>query len=402
VVFILGRRLVEFVLKHENRRILNPELQAEIAFGIENSRDKNPEEFMELVQAFMEQGEDWKDAEAAIVSVRERSSRHDDPISKQLSSVVGDEVAYLYALWRDDLEAALEHARKVADALGGDETKAYRAWWYYLAANAAMALYEDDGDSALRDTSRDLLKRASGCCIGVSWFARLGRSISPELTLSEGENEIDAIAIEGVREKLTEWGAVGKHFERHIEQIAKDLKSTDHKSFHKGLRGLGEMLGFQAEAPDSEGAPDCIWSIGNAIYVVHEAKSEQNPESAIGINDVRQAQSHENWVLANRPCDKGTKILCLIETPRMTVASEAVAHSKSLFHVHPEEMKEIFDSISTILRRVRSKLIDLSDEKILEYLYSEIEVAKLKPGNLFELLRRNPVDKMPTQGRGKS
>ncbi len=397
VVLIIGHRLVEFVLKHENRRILNPELQAEIGFGIENSRDKGSEDFVELMQAFMEQGEEWKVAETAIVSLRERAAKHHDPISKQLSSIVGDEVSYLYALWRDDLETALEHARKVADALGGEETKAYRAWWYYLAANTAMALSEDTGDRSLRDTSRDLLKRASGCCIGVSWFARLGRSIYIKPTPSELDNEVTAIATERIRENLTKWGAVGKRFEQQIGQIGKDLQSTDHKFFHKGLKGLGEMLGFQAELPSSDGAPDCIWSIGNSIYVVHEAKSEQAPEAAIGINDVRQAQSHENWVLSNRSRDKGTKILCLVETPRTTVALEALPHAKSLFHVHTKELKEIFDMISAILRRVRSKLTDLSDEKILEDLFNEIDSAKLKPGDLFELLRRHPVDKMATQ-----
>jgi hypothetical protein len=141
VVFIWGRSLVDFILKQENRRILNPELQAELQFGIENCREKKADHFENLWRAFIAQNEDWEDAEAAIVGLRDQSSRAADPISERLRLAVADEVSYLYATWSHDYESALENARKVADTLGGDETKGYRGWWYYLAADAAMALH---------------------------------------------------------------------------------------------------------------------------------------------------------------------------------------------------------------------------------------------------------------------
>ena len=383
VVFVTGRRLVDFLLKNENRRILNPELQAELQFGIENSRDKTKEKFRELRKAFLSKGDDWKDAEDAILSLRDSSSRHDDPISQQLKSVVGDEVAYLYAMWSDNFENALMHARNVADALGGDETKAYRAWWYYLSSEAAMALHEDTRERTYQDTARDLLKRASNCCIGVSWFARLGRSFGQGIGTPEVD-EMTVVAVETIREKLVDWGAVGPRFEQQLRQIMKNLQSTEYKSFHRGLKGLGKMLGFHAELPEGDAAPDCIWSIGNSIYVVHEAKSEHKPNDPIGVNDIRQAQSHENWVCANRKCEYNTKILCLIESPRTKVASEAIAHAKSLYHVTPGQLMEIFNGIAAALRRVRSKLTNLSDEKVLEELSHELTAGRLEPMQLLD------------------
>lgn len=397
VVIVIGRRLVDFLLKNENRRILNSELQAELEFGIENSRDKSSEDFEGLWKAFLEKGDDWNDAESAILALRDKLSRHDDPISRQLNSVVSDEVEYLYAIWSSDLEGAFEHARKVADALGGDDTKAYRAWWYYLSAEAAMALFGATGDDAYQNTARDLLKRASRCCVGVSWFARLGRSFTSVEEIPEID-ETAAVAVESIRGHLADWGAVGRRFEQAINHISKNLQSTEYNAFHQGLKGLGEMLGFYAELPEGDATPDCIWSLGTSIYVVHEAKSEHTPGDPIGVNDVRQAQSHANWVRANRTCVKDTKILCLLESPRTTIAPEAVAYAESLFHVTPDQLREIFDKIAAVLRRVRSKLTGLSDEKVLEELSRELSSGGLVPTKVLQRLSKMPVANMVKRG----
>jgi hypothetical protein len=394
-VFLWGRALVDFILKHDNRSILNPEIQAELEFGIENSKGKRMEDFKSLWQAFTTQGEDWEDAEEAIVALRERMIRRADPTSQQLSSVVADEVAYLYAIWNGDFETALERARKVADTLGGDETKGYRGWWYYLAADAAIALHEATGKNDLLEMAKDCLNRACACCVAISWFARLARSASSDAGPVEVD-EITAVATESIRDKLAEWGAVGIRFEREVAQALKDIQATDHKQFHQGLKVLGEMLGFRSDLPDSDGAPDCIWAIGSDIYVVHEAKSEHTPGDPIGINDVRQAQSHEDWLRANRPSDGNTEILCLIESPREMVALDAVPHAKSLCHVTPEQMKNLVDQITTVLRRARAMMLGMNDEKVLEHLHQEVRAAKLTPREVIKLLSGQLVSKMAT------
>ena len=396
VVFVWGRSQVDFILKQENRNILNPELQAELQFGIENSRSKESDEFIDLWRVFIKQDQDWEDAEEAIVNLREQYSRHADPISERLRSVVLDEVSYLYALWNEDHESALEHARKVADTLGGDETKGYRGWWYYLSAEAAMALHEANGDSSLLATARDCLKRASKCCSVISWFLRLARWIRDD-SHAVGSNEVTAVAIENIRAKLMEWGAVGQRFEHEISQVFADIQATEHRQFHRGLKVLGEMLGFQTELPSGDGDPDCIWSIGNDLYIVHEAKSDHTPSDPIGINDIRQAQSHEDWIRSHCTCGDATQVLPVIETPRMILSGKAVVYAKSLCHVSPEQVKTIYEQITTILRRIRAKASSLSDEKILESLHSEVTSAKLAPEDIFMILSEQPVREMPTK-----
>ncbi|MBE9479382.1 MAG: DEAD/DEAH box helicase family protein, partial [Chloroflexi bacterium] len=108
VVILYGKALVDFILKVENRRILHPELQAEIEFGIENSKDKNPKEFAELWKVFLQRDEAWTEAEKAITGLREAKIHHSDPTVDRLRLVVADEVEYQYALWRGDYDLALE------------------------------------------------------------------------------------------------------------------------------------------------------------------------------------------------------------------------------------------------------------------------------------------------------
>jgi hypothetical protein len=108
------------------------------------------------------------------------------------------------------------------DALGGDETKGYRGWWYYLAADAAMALYEANGENDFLETAEDCLKRALACSVGISWFALLARSAGSDAGLVEAD-EITAVAVESIRDKLAEWGAVRSRFEREVAQALKDI-----------------------------------------------------------------------------------------------------------------------------------------------------------------------------------
>ena len=123
----------------------------------------------------------------------------------------------------------------------------------------------------------------------------------------------------------------------------------------------------------------------------------------IGVNDIRQAQSHGNWVRANRTCEDNTEILCLIESPRVAVAPEAIAHAECLYHVTPAQLKELFDETAAVLRRVRSKLTDLSDEKVLEELSRELTSGSLTPTRVVERLSQTPVADMERRGgRGGS
>ena len=392
-VFVVGRRMIEFMLKVDNRRLLHPELQAEIEFGIENSRLKQQQDFGDQLGAFFEQGEEWIEAEGAIESLRNQKVRGKESGLEQLYGVVSDEIEYIQAKWKGDLEGALQCARKVSDALKGDEMKSYRAWWYYLSADAAMALGAETGKKQYLDSARDLLSRAGNCCPNVSWFARLRRSIVAT-DVAEVTSELNIEAIEGVRRRLIDWGSVGSRFEDNIGVIGNDLRETAHKKFHRGLDGLGRMLGFASRLPDGNAVPDCVWSLSDRIYIVHEAKSEHTASDAIGVNDITQANRHGQWVKANLPCNQETKIVCFIVSPRVTISEEAVAHTGALCHVTPGELQDLHEQISGCLRRVRSKNLELRDEMVIDELVDEYSRGKLMVENVIDRLVARRVAEM--------
>jgi len=394
VVLLLNRVLADYILKPENRSVLHPELQAELEFGIENSKDKDAEGFQALQEAFLEQGDDWGKAEKAIVALREKKKRLEDPVTATLGQVVGDEVDYLYAMWSGDCERALEKAKAVSDALGGNEIKGYRGWWYYLAGDASLILHEEAADQARLNTGRDYFRRAGGCCLAISWFARLARSLCEEVE-AEVIDELTPLAVEAIRNRLQEWGLIGKKFEDRMGGALADIRSDGHRNFHRGLDVLGQMLGFEAEEPKGSATPDCVWSLGDALYVVHEAKTEHTPDDAIGVNDVRQAQSHVNWVKANRPSNKNTSIVCVMETPRECVNKEALPHANTLCRAHPNEVRALTEEIMAVLRSARSAASGMSDEAILEDLMKRLQKACLCPANVASRLSQQQVKAMP-------
>ena len=392
-VVIVGLRLIEFLLKKENRGTLHPELQAEIKFGFENSRETESDRFRESWEAFMEQGKSWVKAEEAIVALRQSQTRINDPVAQQLKSIVADEVAYLYARWDADLERALEHAKNVSDALTGNESRAYRAWWHYLSADTAIALCDVTNETKYRDTADDYLRRAAACCPGIAWFARIRRSLSSNVVQPDA-NELNARAVQAIREHLIYWGTVGPRFEQRMSAIENALQSTSHKTFHQGLMGLGQMLGFEAILPTGNATPDCIWSLGSNIHVAHEAKSEHKPTGDIGVKDIRQAESHRNWVKANQPCSDDTNIVCIIESPRTTVMEEALPHAGALCHMTPNELQKLFGEVCVMLRQARSKMPDLSSEQALDYLLGEIVSKQLTPERILQRMLKRPVSGM--------
>jgi len=397
VVMLWGSALVDFILRVENRRTLHPELQAELEFGIANSREKSPAQFAELWQTFLDQGEEWEAAEEAIISLRETKTRQLDPVTERLRAVVGDEVGYLYAMWNGDFETALQKAKAVADGLGGDETKGYRGWWYYLVGDAALILHEESGKAEFLGVARDCLRRAANCCLAVSWFAHLARQDGSVLKSDDasGTDELSAMAVEAIQDRLANWGLAGGRFEKDAADVLANLKSTEHKRFCWGLRDLGRMLGFRAKIPEGGGAPDCVWSLGDALHVAHEAKTEHTPKNPIGVKDVRQAQSHADWVAAHLPSTADTQVVCVIESPRNSILEDAVPHAKTLCHMFPIDVLTIAEEISAVLRRVRALASDLGSEALLEKILAELKAAKLRPKDVLTRLSIRPVSGMP-------
>jgi hypothetical protein len=388
-VMLLDRSLIDFIIRTENRRTLHPELQAELQFGMENSQDKSTEDFVALTTALIEQGEEWSYAERAISNLRSKKAKQEDQVAEKLRSVVGEEVDFVYALWSGDLEKALERARTVSDRLGGNETKGYRGWWYYLAADTATQIFESTKSTGSLQIAKKYYGNAASCSLSISWFAELARLKVDGVEVASAD-ELTPLCVKKVRQTLIELGLTGQRFEQHAANLLAELESNDHDTFQHGLELLGPLLGFESHVPNSTADPDCVWSLGDRLHISHEVKVEHTPSGEIGANDVRQAASHVNWIKAHVRCRDDCEIVCTIESPREIIETAAIAHAKGLFYVNPTAIRDLATEAVSIIRAVRAASDSETDESLLERIREEMATHSLLPRDIQKRLMDRP------------
>ena len=112
VVVIRGEELNKFIMTRERRTFLHPELQAELEFGIDQSKGQTIDGFMDNIELFLEQREEWEEADAFLVSTRGSFKQNKLPGSENLMTAVPHELEYETALWKSDFVDALALQRE--------------------------------------------------------------------------------------------------------------------------------------------------------------------------------------------------------------------------------------------------------------------------------------------------
>ena len=130
------------------------------------------------------------------------------------------------------------------------------------------------------------------CANGISWAPR----IEPTAVAPPADAEYDERA-----EKAAEWlkrvGIRGTAFERQLADIDSQLAQDEATQFELGLTALGELLGFEAKRPPTRQAgPDSAWRDREKLWLLFEAKTEEQPQHGISVRVVRQALTHRDWV----------------------------------------------------------------------------------------------------------
>ncbi len=273
-IILIGAPLVDFCIQKEVRSNMHPELQAELDYGLNISGDATPDDWKELLEAFLKQDKDWRDADDWIKRRRDRLVRSSDKAAEQYLSVVSDEVAYLYSMWKGDYTEALARARRISDSLTGNEVVGYRAWWYYLAGSAAWLLNQTAKNTNHLEVAKDLFTRAAACPTAVSWFAALTRmgifdGLTPE------EDYLANWSVENIEDFIAQIGFNGPKFERAAMEFTSLIDQNGYVPFTQGLEQIGKFLGYASWRPGTRGAPDCVWRLSDKLCIALEAKSEE-------------------------------------------------------------------------------------------------------------------------------
>ncbi|WP_292463964.1 DEAD/DEAH box helicase family protein [Methanolobus sp.] len=390
VVIPITQDLFKYCQTKENRDEMHPELHAELKFGLQQSKEYELDDLSELIDLFMEHGEDWESAEESIKEFRDDLEIVEDNRSIVLNSIVKDEVLFQNNLWNKHYDDAFIQARKIIDRLSGDDFSDYRALWSYFAGNAALLQYHKANDTTYLDSCDTFYTMAKKSARTISWFANLR---SPKrLTDDIDLDALSGYAIEHIIAKINKLGLVGPKFNTKMKNI-KDLISADSANeFEMGLTNLGELLGFETDHPGQTADPDSIWMLNNNVLVLFEAKSDEKEEGDIFVRTCRQARGHYEWAKHNiSNYDEFEIKICVVISKKPTLSNDAIAQSNDLYYVNIDEIRHIFETVSGILSRIRSQSNKVNDDKIRIKLYEELKAADLDPECLIAKLNKTPL-----------
>lgn len=353
VVIAAGSPLLDELLLRENMSLLDRELQAEIRFGEEQSQGLKEKDFLALADLFLEQSDDWRDAERDIVNLRDEMKEEIPRSLPALETAAVNEIEYLAKLWNGSYAEALDAAQRVVTALaGGEELKGYRAWWQYLAGCAALLDAEDRGTS--REKADEHFRLARGVS-GVRWLSRLTAAASMDKASTPPE---DDAAVEAIEAQLCELGITREApFTEKLTAIRNGIASNEAKRFETARKELGELLGFRADSSTEQGAPDPWWISGEALCIVFEDHSNGKPGNALSVEKARQAASHVGWIEENVAglTDNAT-ILPVLITAADTSRNEVRPHLRTVVVWPLAEFREWVDKALTAIRKARATL----------------------------------------------
>jgi len=331
VVVLRGAELVRYLSNSQRRETLDPDLQAEIQFGLTNSRGEPADEVVSMVQVFLDQGEEWRTrAEPLLVDARRQARRREPEGAARLASSAPFEVAACQAAWRSDYQTASKAAQQAAQALSGDETiRSYRGLWTYLAAVWSFAAVKDEPGAFT--TAKGLLKQAVEASWGTTWLKEADPGDHAVDTDADDTPAIRAVAARA------EGGLTRRKLEEQGCRATEGLAATEASKVEPALTELGKLLGAEAVKPPGQAQCDSAWCWDERLWIALEAKTEHAPDGEIPVKDVRQSGSQLRSLAAQRGVDAPEPSVSIMISPRTAIAPEAVAAAESHVHlVHPD------------------------------------------------------------------
>lgn len=322
-VIILGEKLVSYLLPDRKRKLLHPELQAELQFGIEQSKDMTLEDFIENIQEFSGQTDDWFEADKEIISMRDELSKEEPTYIQNLQSSVKYEIEYQYKMWQTDYTGAIDEARNVLKELTDPNLKGYRALWNYLAgASATLA-----GNVEL---ASDFFMNAMKAAPSLKWMVTLAKSSGIKSEDVIDESDLNSV-IEKFEKQIKKFGLTSnRKYDKEEQLILDGIMNEDAKKFEEAQKRLGLLIGFEAGNIEDDASPDPWWILSDNLCIVFEDHSEGTAEY-FSATKARQATTHDNWIKENLPVDKDIEIIKVLITPVKKAHKGAFPHLKDVY-----------------------------------------------------------------------
>ncbi|MFI7643306.1 DEAD/DEAH box helicase [Nonomuraea sp. NPDC049400] len=353
LVIVRGQELTRYLLRPEIQSALSPDLQAEIRFGMENSRQTTTGDVLENVQAFLDQETSpvWREQAVPTLNTLRASFQRTPPAgSEALAASAAAEIEACALAGHSKWSEASSQANRVANLLsqGGDATVGYRAFWILLAGMWAYRAAAE-GNQSLLATAHQLVFNADRTAPGAWVRALPSLPDAPPTDMPPQDDVAVAAAASQILNQPP--GKLGKR----LNTMVAGLAEVSHERYEPALTELGFFLGAEASKPQGSGRSDSNWCWGNHMWFALEAKSEhKKPEGMVPHNDIRQVNDQLKLLAADRdhngiPAGSITAII----SPRLAVdPTGAIGAAEHSHLVHP-------DTILALAREVDHAWTDL-------------------------------------------
>jgi len=351
-IFVTGSELQDYLTDKKRRKAFYPELQAEIAFGIEQSLDMTPLEFLDNLHVFLEKGDDWEEANAGILEQAALLERQVSDTLIELSAASSHEIKYQKAMWSADYSAAYREAQSVLGLLKHADLRGYRALWHYMAGSAA-SLAAKGLEGPMNDAARMQFERAKRATMALPWLVKL--SEFQTAAADDNTSNIDlAHQVENLEAQLCRLGTTHDGEYAKLERsIMESLASAE--TFENAQKLLGSLLGFDSDKVESDGSPDPWWISHSFCFVFEDHAGAENT-SKLGAGKARQAAGHPNWMKANVPEAENLTIIAILVSPVEKAESGAIPQLVDVSLWPLDAFRAWSRTALTVLREIRSEL----------------------------------------------
>ena len=387
VVVVTGEDILRFLSRVEVRKSLPVELQAEITFGLDQSQAP-ADDLLYLAESALNQDEIWQeDAEPELAKLRREATRAPQPnVSELAASTVREIRAWTHA-WQQDWESAAQAAVDVFENLTASGLRPYRALWAYL-GSAWSALASADGASSAALRSAELLRKAHSAAVGTTWL----KEVQPLPSATYDSDLVDEEGVESVIALLK--GKLSSHakFERQSSTMLANLNQQERTKYEQGLVLLGELLGAESFKPAGKGRADAAW-VRSTLWMTVEAKSEQESEGMLSMEDVRQTNTQLASLASDRGVDEPPEgSISVVVTPRSVVDPDAVPIAAP--HVYLATPKLVLDIAHDTVRAwkaLRGMASGVSGEVLHADVARLLWEHRVLPTQVRERLRWDPI-----------
>jgi len=386
LVVILGEKLNNYFLKPENRCHLHPELQAEVEFGIEQSKVTNVKELEDNIDIFCSQNVEWKNADSSILEMRDKLSQSAISSTDALAKIVSCEIRYQNFLWNQHFAEALDAAKDVLAELNGDELQGYRALWNYLAGNAAF--FASRTNIQYEKVAKEHYIAAAKAVNALPWLKHLQSLFLAKQSSTEDMHGIGEI-IENVEMILDRLGTTSsKNIENYFSNIRTGLSSSGNaKTFENAQVMLGKLLGYHASNSDDQGAPDPWWIFGNQ-GIVFEDYTDTGENPVISKDKVLQASGHQNWLRQYYPQVSFTTVFCSTSNK---LHDAAIPQVDGIYYISVNDFVLFSEKVMSVVRELWRNYSEPGNLNWRQAASNKLLEVELAPYQLLSFFTKNKL-----------